>query len=546
MAKSAMEAQGAASGPIAPMPLIGALQLAEQYRSAGRLAEAAALCRDILSASPSQAHAVQMLGLVAFQGGKLEEAIEHLRRAVALAPNVALFHANLGEMCRLAGRSDEAVAEGKRALALQPAYPEALSNVGVALYEQKKYEKAADCHRRAIGFKPDFALAHGNLGNALFALKCFDEAATAHRRAIALDPNFADAWSNLGIALHHAGHYDEAMAALRRAIALAPHHANAHSGLGILLLMRGEFGEGWEEYEWRLQAGAVKEPRFTRPPWRGESLAGRHIYVQAEQGFGDTIQFARYLPWLERRAGSVTVRVQQKLLNLMRESLPGIEVLGDGGAPSTAPDCECALLSLPRLLKTRLESIPASVPYLRPPVEIGARWRARLATMPGLKAGVVWAGSPEHANDFRRSLRLAALAPVLAVPGVTFVSLQVGPRAADRQTRPAAKIADLSSKLVDFAETAAAVAALDLVITVDTAVAHLAGALGKPVWLLLPWVTDWRWLLGRADSPWYPTMRLYRQQQGEAWRDVAARVAEELVAVAQGDMARLTPPQTQG
>jgi Flp pilus assembly protein TadD len=501
------------------MPLVGALSLAEQYRGAGRLREAEALCKDILDVSPRDANAMHLLGLVAYQGGKLAEAIEHIRRAIALAPNVASFHANLGEMYRLAGRSDQAVAAGRRALALQPEYPEALSNLGVALYDQKEYEEAAQCQRRAIGLKPGFALAHSNLGNALLALKHFDEAAAAHRQAIALDPGFADAWSNLGTTLHHAGHYDEAIAALRRAIALAPQHANAHAGLGILLLMRGEFSKGWEEYDWRLQA-AEKRPRFQQRSWQGESLAGRHIYVQAEQGFGDTLQFARYLPALKARAGSVTLRVQGGLRTLMRESLPGIEVLGDGGAPARDPDCDCALLSLPRLFKTRLAAIPATVPYLRPPAEIAARWGRRLATMQGLRTGLVWAGSAEHANDFRRSLGLAALAPVLAVPGVSFASLQVGPRTADRKTQPAAKILDLASRLTDFAETAGAVAALDLVITVDTAAAHLAGALGKPVWLLLPWITDWRWLLGREDSPWYPTMRLYRQRQGEAWQEV--------------------------
>ncbi len=535
----------AAGGEIGALALGDALALAEQHRLAGRLLEAEAQCRQIVQAQPAEPNAVHLLGLIAHQSGKLAEAIGHLRHAVKLAPDVPLFHANLGEMCRLAGRTEEAVTHGRRALKLKPDYPEALSNLGVALYEEKDYEEAAACHRRAVELDAGFALAHSNLGNALHALKRFDEAETAYRRAIALQPNFADAWSNLGTTLHHAGQYEEGVAALRRAVALAPHHANAHSGLGILLLMRGDLGEGWEEYEWRLQSSEVKGPRFPQRPWQGESLAGRHIYVQAEQGFGDTIQFARYLPMLAPRAGRVSFRVHQSLLTLIRESLPGIEVLGDRGNPSPPVDCELALLSLARMFKTRLETIPASIPYLHPPAEAAARWRGRLGGMRGLKVGVVFAGRPEHANDFRRSLDLSTLAPVLAVADVSFASLQVGPRAGD-VTAQAGKVANLSPQLTDFAETAGAIAALDLVIAVDTSVAHLAGALGKPTWVLLPLVTDWRWLIDREDNAWYPTMRLFRQGQGEGWSDVIARVAAELAAVAQGDTARLTPFRAAG
>jgi len=536
----------AKAGKIGTLALGDALALAEQHRLAGRLLEAQAQCRQILEVEPREPNATHLLGLIAHQSGKLEEAIAQLRRAVALAPDVPLYHANLGEMCRLAGHIEEAVAAGRRAVALKPDYPEALSNLGVALYEQKDFEAAAAQHRRAIALKPGFALAHSSLGNALHASKRFDEAIAAYRRAVALQPNFADAWSNLGTTLHHAGQYDEGIAVLRRAVALAPNHANAHSGLGILLLMRGDLGEGWDEYEWRLQSSEVMGPRFPQRPWRGESLAGRHIYVQAEQGFGDTIQFARYLPMLEARAGRVSLRVHQSLLTLMRESLPGIEVLGDRGTRAAPIDCECALLRLARMFKTRLETIPATVPYLRPPPEIAERWRARLGAMEGLKVGVVWAGRPEHVNDFRRSVDLATLAPLLRVPGVSFVSLQVGPAAALLGATGAPKIAQILPEHADFAETAGAIAALDLVIAVDTSVAHLAGALAKPIWVLLPSVTDWRWLIGREDNPWYPTMRLFRQQEGESWTDVIARLAAELDAVGRGERARLAPHRERG
>jgi tetratricopeptide (TPR) repeat protein len=527
------------------MPLGEALMLADRYRGEGRLVEAEALCRRALEAKPDLAEAEHLLGVIAHQNGKLADAIEHVRRAVKLAPQAALFHANLGEMLRLAGRPKLAADEARRAIEIDPNMAAAHSNLGVALYELKQYDEAAAAHRRAIAVKPDFYEAHSNLGNALHALKRFDEAVASYRHALELNANYADAWANLGTTLHHAGEFDEGMAALRHAIALAPLHANAHSGLGILLLMRGDLGEGWDEYEWRLRSTERKGPRFPERPWEGESLAGKHIYVQAEQGFGDTLQFARYIPLLAARAGKVTLRVHQQLTTLLRESLPGIEVLGDRGDPAPYV-CDSVLLSLPRIFRTRLETIPAAMPYLRAPAEALARWKKKLGGLPGLKVGLVWAGNPEHVNDMRRSLDLDRLAPLLDVPGVSFVSLQVGPRSADLKKHRERKILDLSPDLTDYVETAGAVCALDLVISVDTSVCHLVGALAKPIWVPLPWVTDWRWLTGREDNPWYPTMRLIRQKRGEEWAEILPRVGKDLAAVAAGDTARLTPFRAEG
>jgi tetratricopeptide (TPR) repeat protein len=529
------------------MPLDEALRYAERCRNERRPIEAEAVCRQILQAQPNLPEAEHLLGVIAHQNGKLGEAIEHVQRATKLAPQVALFHANLGEMYRLAGRPKLAVEEARRAIAIEPNMPAALSNLGVALYELKDYEEAARAQRQAIAAAPTFAEAHSNLGNALHALRRFEDAIAAYQRAIEIKPDYADAWANLGTTLHHGGDYDEGIAALRRAIALAPHHANARSGLGILLLMRGDLAEGWEEYEWRLRSSERKGPRFPERPWAGESLAGKHIYVQAEQGFGDSLQFARYLPLLVARADAVTVRVHQQLVRLLRESLPGITVLGDRGDPAPY-HCDAVLLSLPRLFKTRLETIPAEVPYLRAPAPAARRWAERVAALEGLKVGLVWAGNPEHVNDHRRSIALDQLAPLFAVAGVSFASLQYGARAGDLKKRKggSARIADLASEFEDFVDTAAAIGALDLIVTVDTSVAHLAGALGKPVWVLLPWVTDWRWILRREDNPWYPTMRLFRQQHGEDSTDIIARVAGELAAVVQGDRSRLMPFKAEG
>ena len=537
------------------MPLGEALMYAERCRTEGRLLEAETVCNRVLQAKPNLPEAEHLLGVIAHQNGKLGDAIDHVQRAVKLAPQVALFHANLGEMLRLAGRPKLAAEEARRAIEIEPKMPAALSNLGVALYELKDYEEAARAQRSAIAANPDFAEAHSNLGNALHALRRFHEAIAAYHRAVELKPNFADAWANLGTALHHSGSFEDGIFALRRAIALAPHHANAHSGLGILLLMRGEFAEGWDEYEWRLRSSERKGPRFPENPWQGESLGGKHIYVQAEQGFGDTLQFARYIPALAARAGRVTLRVHQQLVQLLRESLPGITVLGDRGDPPPY-QCDTVLLSLPRLFKTRLETIPAAAPYLRVPTDAAARWKRRLSKMTGIKAGLVWAGNPEHVNDHRRSIDLKLLAPLFAVPGVSFASLQFGPRAADLKHLKKNKadasgahnrtIDNLGAEFVDFIDSAGAVSALDLIITVDTSIAHLAGALGKPVWVLLPWVTDWRWLLDREDNPWYPTMRLFRQKKGEDWSEIIARVVSELEAVARGEQGPLTPFRAEG
>ena len=536
------------------MPLHDALVLAERYRNEGRALEAEGLCRKVLEVKPHLPESVHLLGLIAHQNGKLGEAIEHLRRAVKLGPQVALYHANLGEMLRLAGRPKLAAEAARRAIAIEPNLTSAWSNLGVALYELKDYEEAARAQRKAIATNPNFAEAHSNLGNALHALRRFDEAIAAYRRAIELKGDYADAWANLGTTLHHGGHFEEGIAALRRAIALAPHHANAHSGLGILLLMRGDLAEGWDEYEWRLRSTERKGPRFPEMPWQGQSLIGKHIYVQAEQGFGDTLQFARYLSLLAARTGKVTVRVHQQIVRLLRESLPAaITVLGDRGDPAPY-QCDAVLLSLPRLLKTRLETIPADVPYLRAPHDETERWKARVSGMAGVKVGIVWAGNPEHVNDHRRSIDIGLLEPLLAVRGASFASLQVGPRAADLKNRWRGQkgkadkppIEYFSTPFNDFVDSACAVSALDLVITVDTSVAHLAGALGKPVWVMLPDVTDWRWMLGREDNPWYPTMRLFRQSRGGQWPDVIARVAKELKAVVRGDAVRLMPFKAEG
>nr|WP_246664554.1 tetratricopeptide repeat-containing sulfotransferase family protein [Rhodoblastus acidophilus] len=500
--------------------------------------EAEAICKQILATQPDLAAAHHLAGVIAHQAGRLADAIANVQRATALAPDVALFRANLGEMFRLSGRPKQAVEEGVSATRLDPTMPAAWSNLGAAHYDLKNFEAAARAQQKAIEANPQFAPAHCNLGNAFYGLKDYPNAIAAYRTAVALAPDYADAWANLGTALHHNGDYAEAFVCLRRAIALAPDHANARAGLGILLLMRGDFAEGLAEYEWRLRSSARKG--LPQKPWRGDSFFEKHVHVQAEQGFGDTLQFARYVKLLAPRAKKVSFRVHPELAGLMRESLPEIDVYGDSGDPPPY-HCDFALMSLPHLFNTRHETIPADLPYLRAPPAAVEKWRARLAGLPGLKVGINWGGNPEHANDHRRSLEVTHFAPLLDVPGVSLVSLQFGARAAElKKLAPKGKVLDLSRDLGDFASTAGAVAHLDLVISVDSSCCHLAGGLGKPVWILLSWIADWRWLLEREDSPWYPNARLFRQRN-ENWPAVMAQVCKSLRAAAAGDASALMP-----
>ncbi len=530
MRRGAESGGTAASTPRQFTPLAEALALAEQHRAAGRLSEARTICNKILAAQPKEANAVHLLGLVAHQSGQLGEAIEHLRRAVALAPEVPHFHANLGEMCRLAGSTEEAVREGRRAVALKPDYPEALSNLGVALYERKDYEEAARCHQRATACNPSFALAHSNLGNALHALKRFDEAIASYRAALALDRGFADCWSNLGLTLAQLGRHDEALDAYRTAVAADPMHANGHVGVALQTLLRGNFADGWFEYLWRWRSSQLSPLRIAAPAWQGDAAAGRQILLVAEQGLGDTIHFCRYAAVLRDAGAKVSLMVQRPLVRLLSTNLPWAAVVEE---KPQHPACEiyCPLLTVPLLLGTTPETIPAAIPYLRAPPELAAAWQRDLSERPRLRVGITWAGSPKHVNDHNRSLPLATLAPLFAIDGITWVSLQVGPRASEAATAPV-RLIDPSARLGDFLDTAALVAQLDLVISVDTAVAHLAGAMGVPVWLLLPVGNDWRWQLDREDTQWYPTVRLFRQQAYGAWQPVVARVSDALSGLA--------------
>lgn len=442
-----------------------------------------------------------------------------------------------------AGRIGEAAALYEAVLAVQPGEPDALHLLGLVRRAERRLDDALALIGRAATLVPEQPLFHFNLGATRRQLGLLDEAEQSLRRTLALAPESVDGHLELGLTLLDRRELDAAEAALRAGLALDPSHAGTHFGLAGLLLLSGRFREGWEEYVWRERLPEFRgiEPAAEAPRWDGSPLDGRTILLDVEQGHGDTIQFARYVPLVMAAGGRVVLRCGPEIAPLLR-TLDGVSQFVGPGEPLPPVDCVASLPDLPRLFGTTVETIPAAVPYLHADPARGRAWADRLDTLDGergartvqsgrpvRRVGLVWGGSPDHRLNNQRSTTLAALAPLGAVGGVRFYGLQKGAPAAEALTPPAGlDVVDLGPELQDFADTAAVISVLDLVITVDTSVGHLAGALGRPAWVL-PWAThDWRWLLDRDDSPWYPSVRLFRQEQPHVWAPVVAHVAEAL------------------
>jgi len=520
---------GAGAEPRSPRNEVDALNaLATEKLAAGEPAAAVEALRRVLNLTPDVPAAHGNLALALWRNKSVPLAEIHSRRAIALKADYVPAYRLLAELLRRRNAPDS-LSCYRRLLELDPDNYMAHNNIGLLLNKLGRRSEADAAFGRALELKPGnphirfnqlMVRADGDL----------DEAIDCCRRALAERPDDPDVLTNLAIVLQFAGRYDEAMAEYRRAVAVNPAHLGSRFNMSLLMLLHGDYARGWVEYEHRWKLLETSKPSFAQPEWQGEDIAGKTILLQTEQGFGDELQCLRFVPDVLARGARVALRLDRPLVRLAA-SLPGDLVITPATAPPPAFDVWCPLLTVPRILGTRLDTIPAKVPYLRIRPGIAERWRARLAELPGLKVGLTWAGSPSHVNDFRRSADFAAVKPLFAVPGTSFVSLQVGPRAHDLAALPPGTIVDLSPELKDFAETAGAILNLDLVIAVDTAVAHLAGALGKPVWIMLPFAPDWRWLLDRDDSPWYPTARLYRQRAPGDWDGVIARVAADLAAL---------------
>jgi tetratricopeptide (TPR) repeat protein len=524
------------------MTVAEALASAVQHYRSGRLGEAEALCRQILAAEPQHADTLHLLGVIAHHTRHYEAAAKLFERAIALNGDAAQYYISLGDAQQALKRFPEAMQSYRRAIDRDPTLAIAHYGLGQIEYNNKDYPGAAKSFHAAITYAPNSSQAHVHLANALCQMGKQEEAVDSYRRALALNPNDALLHSNLGLNLLDLGLVDEAIEHCQRAIALQPDFPAAHNHLGLALLLKGDFETGLphHEWRWRVRALGIGGRHFDQPVWRGEPLNGRRILLHAEQGAGDTLQFLRFAPLVAARGGRVFIEVPLELKRLAM-SVKGVEQVIGPGEVLPAFDLQCPLMSLPLAFGTTMASIPGEVPYLAAPEPLLADWRARLAGSAHPRVGLIWAGRPEHRRDRERSITLAALAP-LAATGATFYSLQKGPAAEQAKTPPPGMaLHDLGEAFGDFADTAAAMSALDLVITVDTSPVHLAGAIGKPVWLLLAFAPDWRWFLDREDSPWYPTARLFRQTTRGDWAPVIARVAAELRRYMAGDPAASAP-----
>lgn len=533
------------------------------YRQ-GRLAEAEKICARVLRARADWFDALHLLGLIKLQGGKAgaactlleralklnpaspqvmsnlgmalaalnrdQEALAILDQAIALAPMAMEAIANRGNVLIKLGRPADALAAFDQALAVAPGFPGTLANRGNALAALGRYAEALAQYDAVLTVAPAHAETHVNRGSSLLALGRAEDAILAFGRALALRPDYLKALIGRGAARQALNQQREALADFERAIAIDDTNADAHHNAALVRLTLGDYRRGFEDYEWRWQRSGMPARRrsFGKPLWLGEyPPARKRILLAAEQGLGDCIQFVRYAPLLARSGATVVLEAPRALAGLLArvEGVATVVARGDALPPF---DVYCPLGSLPRALRTEPASIPAHIRYLMASDERLATWRERIARLPSPRVAVAWSGSADHPNDRNRSIALARLAPLFSLKA-GFVSIQRELRSAD-----AAELARLpgllhiAEELDDFDDTAAVVALADLVISVDTAVAHLAGALGRPTWLLLPFCPDWRWMLDREDSPWYPTVRLFRQPVAGDWDGVIARVKEEL------------------
>ncbi|MGY8676954.1 tetratricopeptide repeat protein [Bradyrhizobium sp. UFLA05-153] len=483
--------------------------------------------RQVLRQRPDFAAAHCNLGAVLFNLSAFEECERCYREALRLNPTFAEAHNNLGGLLIKLGRLDEAEVNLREACKLNSCFPEALNNLGDLLRLRGRLEEAEACCREALRLKPDYVPAYLILGNALRESGRFHEAESCYRAALDRNPTWLEALNNLGTLLFDLGRPEEAIQSFRTAVSQKPDYAHAHFNLGITLLLAGQFDEGWREYEWRWKQDTKKQHLrgFSQPLWDGGDIGDQVLLLHAEQGLGDTLQFCRFVPAIA--AGRrVVLEVQRPLVPLLA-GLPGIESIVAHGDPLPPFDLYCPLLSLPRVLGTTIETIPQQASYLRADPQRVAAWRHRVRQLDGLRIGLVWAGNQTMSGDRRRSIPLERFSELADLPGVSFVSLQKG-SGARQSPPPGLSLHDWTEDLHDFGETAALIEALDLVISVDTAVAHLAGALGRPVWLLNRFDRCWRWLLNRDDSPWYPTLRQFRQPQPGDWSRVLQDVRAEL------------------
>jgi tetratricopeptide (TPR) repeat protein len=497
----------------------------------GRREEALACFRRSRELQPGDADTQNNLGAALLALGKEhDEAIACFQEALRLRPDYARALHNLSDVLLKEGRAEEAVSVCRRAVALEPDNADALNRLGVALAGTDRLEEAAIYYEKALRLAPTLAIARANIGNLLLSQGRTDEAMVCMRKALTLAPDSADTLINLGNGLRQQHELREAAACYDRALDLKPDFPDAHWNRAQVWLLMGDFERGWPEAEWRWKLKIYRPPPFRQPVWDGSSLTGKTILLHVEQGAGDTLQFVRYAPLVKQQGGKVILACQGPLAKILA-SCPGVDLLLPDGASLVPFDVYATLMSLPRIFKTTLDSVPANVPYLFADPELIDHWQNELRSVPGFKIAIAWQGNVAYSGDRQRSVPLAYFSPLAKVPGVRLLSLQKG-HGSDQLQYVDFNAMDLGSRLDEragaFMDTAAVMKNVDLVITSDTSVAHLAGALGVPTWLAVCYSPDWRWLLDREDCPWYPNMRLFRQDLPGDWPGVFARMESAL------------------
>ncbi len=512
--------------------------LGNTCKTLGQRQEAEVHYRKALEVQPDYAEAHNNLGNLFKDDGNFEQAIACYRKALSLKPDYPEAWYNLANVFQDGGLIDQAMAGYQQALAKRANYPEAHNNLGLLLLNQKKYQDAAQCFSNALQADSRYADAQLNLGNVFKETGQLDQAIASYHRALEMEPGHSGVYNNLGNVYKEQGRHDTAIQAYREALRLKPDFPAAQWNLSLELLLTGNYAEGLPCYEYRFSGGDKEDFALGNamlswlallPRWRGEEMQGRTLLVWTEQGLGDSLMMMRYLPQLAGRGvGRLKVYCEPALVRLFQTQPCVEQAIGRDITPSLEGiDSHTPMLSLPYLFDTRLESIPAELPYLEVPVLLTQQWALRFKGESRLKVGLVWAGGNALRYDAKRSLNLEQFSPFMQTPGVAFYSLQKGDPA-QQLAAGNQPVIDWMDDCADFLDTAALVQQLDLVISVDTAVAHLAGALGKPVWLLNRFESEWRWMLEREDTPWYPGLRQFRQTTPGDWGGVIARIADEL------------------
>lgn len=539
------------------------------FHRKGLIARAKSTYEEIIKINPNHANALFLLGVVHAQKNNHQQAIDCIGRAIACQPDNAYFHFVLGNSLKELGKFDQAISSFDQAIALNPDYAEAYLQRGTVLHELNQFEleiwnydqaialnlpntsgridahfkrgsamkelkrwrEALVSYDQAINLNPHHAEALCNRGNILNELKQLEEAVASYNKTIELEPSYAEPYYNRGIALAGLNRMDEAIASYNQAIALKPDYMGAHYNKSLALLVKGELAAGWELYEWRWRSenNGPKQRDFSQPLWLGkEPLRGKTILLHNDQGLGDAIHFSRYARHVAALGATVVLEVQQPLTSLLKH-LQGVDTVIARGQALPDFDCHCPLLSLPLAFGATLDNVPNERRYLSSDPEKIRLWEQRLGRKTTRRIGLAWSGNEQHSNDHNRSVTLAQLLPHLP-SSFHYVSLQKELRAVDRATlNQQSMVEHYGEELHDFSDTAALCDVMDLVVSVDTSVAHLSAALGKPTWIMLPFKPDWRWLLDRSESVWYPTARLYRQNKRGEWGNVFESIRDDLL-----------------